>query len=91
MATASLKVHGRVQGVFYRQSMQRKAQELGVSGWVRNAYDGTVEAQVSGPREAVDKLINWSKDGPPAARVDNVDVEWNEEDADANGGKFEIH
>lgn len=69
-----LKVKGRVQGVFYRQSTRQEAQQLGLRGWVRNMGDGTVEALVQGPEPAVDTLIAWCKIGPASATVDSVDV-----------------
>ena len=73
--TRLLRIHGQVQGVYYRQSMIEAASRLGVRGWVRNRLDGTVEAVASGPAEAVQALIAWAHDGPPAARVQRVQVE----------------
>ena len=73
--TRLLRIHGQVQGVYYRQSMIEAAWRLGVQGWVRNRLDGTVEALASGPAEAVQALIAWAHDGPPAARVQRVQVE----------------
>ncbi|MCD6323931.1 MAG: acylphosphatase [Desulfurococcales archaeon] len=73
---ARLKICGIVQGVFFRSSMRRKAYELGVTGWVMNKIDGSVEAEVEGPKEAVEEIIAWAKVGPPAAVVERVDVEW---------------
>jgi acylphosphatase len=89
MSTAKLKIQGRVQGVFYRESTRRKAQELGISGWVRNAKDGSVEAQLTGTEEAVNKMIDWCRQGPPSARVNNVEVEWSPYDS-SDGNFFEI-
>ena len=68
-------VRGRVQGVWFRESARRRADELGVSGWVRNLRDGTVVAEVEGDAEAVDALVAWLGEGPPRARVDGIDVE----------------
>jgi len=73
---AHLVVRGRVQGVWFRGSMQDEARRLGVAGWVRNRPDGTVEAEVEGTREAVDGLIAWARHGPPGARVADVRVDW---------------
>jgi acylphosphatase len=66
---------GRVQGVFYRASAQRKAHELGVNGWVRNCPDGRVEAQLEGEQTAVDQMLAWMREGPSAAQVEDVQVE----------------
>ena len=67
-------VAGRVQGVFFRDTCVRVATALGVSGWVRNRSDGTVEVVAEGPRAAVDALLDWCRDGPPRARVDRIEV-----------------
>jgi acylphosphatase len=68
-------VSGRVQGVFFRASAARKAAELGVTGHARNLPDGTVEVLACGEPGAVDALCAWLNQGPPAARVDAVQVE----------------
>lgn len=70
-----LVVTGRVQGVAYRANMRREAQRLGVTGWVRNRSDGSVEAMVAGSAEQVAAIINWARRGPPAAQVEHVAVE----------------
>ncbi len=67
-----LFVSGRVQGVGFRDSMQRRADELGLKGWVRNRRDGRVEAVVAGAKERVDELLEWSRTGPPMATVTDV-------------------
>ncbi|HUX30093.1 MAG TPA: acylphosphatase [Thiobacillus sp.] len=72
MKTQRLLIKGRVQGVWFRESMRRKAERLGVAGWVRNTPDGAVEAVVQGPAEAVDALIAWARSGPLMARVDGI-------------------
>jgi acylphosphatase len=68
-----LVIHGLVQGVGYRESMCREAERLGVSGWVRNRRDRTVEAIIDGEPAQLDTLLEWTKRGPPSARVDRVD------------------
>ena len=73
---AHVVVRGRVQGVWFRGSMQDEAERLGVAGWVRNRPDGTVEAEIEGERDAVDALIVWAGHGPRGARVSDVAVEW---------------
>ena len=72
--TLHLTVHGRVQGVYFRQSMQNEAQRLALSGWVRNRSDGTVEAVVHGESGAVDAILHWAQRGPDLARVERVDT-----------------
>lgn len=67
--------HGRVQGVWFRDSTRRRAQQLGVTGWVRNRDDGTVELEAEGDPEAVEQLVAWARVGPEHARVASVDVE----------------
>ncbi len=67
-------VHGRVQGVFYRNSCRAQAQRLGVRGSVRNRADGTVEVVAEGPRDKVDQLLTWCREGPPGATVTSLTV-----------------
>jgi acylphosphatase len=69
-------VHGRVQGVSFRYYAKIEADRLGLTGWVRNLPDGTVEATASGPREALDSLVRWLRHGPSGARVTGVEVDW---------------
>lgn len=71
--TKRLRIHGRVQGVFYRESMRAEAGALGVAGWVRNRADGTVEAVVQGEPAAVAAIVAWARRGPEQARVTRVD------------------
>jgi len=66
-------VRGRVQGVFFRESTRRKAEDLGLSGFVRNLEDGSVEAYFVGEEEAVTSGLDFVRIGPPGARVDNVE------------------
>ena len=81
-------VRGQVQGVFFRETTKRRALAAGVSGWVRNRPDGTVEAVLEGEPEDVRRLVAFIQDGPRGARVDWVDVEA-EEPEGLTG--FEVH
>ena len=72
--TRHLHVIGRVQGVFFRESMRREAIQRGVSGWVRNRADGAVEAMLQGETSQVEALIAWAQRGPPAAQVLSIEV-----------------
>jgi acylphosphatase len=69
-----LVVHGDVQGVFFREGCRREAQTAGVSGWVRNRADGCVEVVVEGTDEAVNRMCEWCRQGPPHALVTQVEV-----------------
>lgn len=73
IVTQRLSIRGRVQGVGYRDAMRSEARRLGVTGWVRNRHDGSVEAVVQGPREAIDALLRWVHRGPPLAMVLRVE------------------
>jgi acylphosphatase len=73
---ARLKVKGRVQGVFYRQTTKDKAKQLSIQGWVANADDGSVVIEAVGPKVALESLINWCWQGPPSSKVDSVDVQF---------------
>ena len=67
-------VHGRVQGVFFRDTTRRMAASRGVAGWVRNNPDGSVEAAFEGPADAVGEMVRFAHDGPRGAAVASVDV-----------------
>jgi acylphosphatase len=82
--TRHLRIEGRVQGVGYRDALRTAARAGGITGWVRNRRDGTVEAVVQGSPEAVAIILAWAKHGPPAARVTDVS-------ASAASGEFERH
>lgn len=77
---AHVFVSGRVQGVFFRDSTRAKALEVGVAGWVRNLQDGRVEAVFEGSREAVDAMLQYCRQGPRLARVDDVAVATGEDE-----------
>ena len=82
---AKLKIQGRVQGVFYRQSTKETAVRLGLVGWAKNCPDGSVEVVFEGGREAVDTGIEWCRAGPPAAHVTEVTVDWQDFQDDFSG------
>ncbi|MFQ5919725.1 MAG: acylphosphatase [Thermoplasmata archaeon] len=67
---------GQVQGVYFRDNTRRKAEDLGVRGWVRNLRDGSVEAVMEGPQEQVEALIEWCRTSQPYARVAEIKVSW---------------
>lgn len=77
-------IRGRVQGVFFRDGCRQQADRSGVTGWVANRPDGTVEAVLEGSEEAVTRLVEWCRHGPPHARVEDVEVA--EEPAEALRG-----
>jgi len=76
--------HGRVQGVFFRDSTRQRAESLGVSGWVANRADGAVEAVFEGERDAVERMVAWMGEGPRSAAVSEVEV--NEEEPEGLRG-----
>ena len=73
--TLLLRISGRVQGVGYRAALQSAAQANGISGWVRNRRDGTVEAVLQGDSADIESLLAWARRGPPSARVTDLTVE----------------
>jgi len=75
---AEVRIRGRVQGVFFRAATRDRALSLGLSGWVRNSPDGTVEAVFEGDRERVESMVGWCRRGPSGAVVEDVQVEWRE-------------
>ena len=85
---AHLIVSGRVQGVYFRAETYDQAIALGLTGWVKNKPDRSVEAVVEGSREGVEKLISWCRQGPPNAEVSGVSVTW--EDYTGEFVKFNI-
>ena len=88
LVAAHVFVAGRVQGVAFRWSTQKRALELGVDGWVRNLSDGRVEVHVEGQATAVETLVSWLRHGPSEARVD----EFVKTDTDVIGARsFSVH
>jgi len=81
-------ISGRVQGVGFRYATYREATALGLTGWVRNAYDGGVEAEFEGARAHLEAMLAWCRQGPRYADVRDVHVEWGEGDGRQLG--FEI-
>ncbi len=75
MRRVHLTASGSVQGVFFRAATRDEARRLGVTGWVRNAEDGTVECEAQGAPEAVESLIDFCRRGPGAARVEDLQIE----------------
>jgi len=79
LASVQAKVHGRVQGVYFRAFTVRQARELGLTGYVRNLRDwNTVEVEAEGERNKLERLIDYLKVGPPGARVEKVATTWSE-------------
>jgi acylphosphatase len=74
MIRVRVVVHGLVQGVWFRESCRRVADEQGVAGWVRNRTDGTVEAVFEGDAQPVSVVVSWCRIGPPRAEVTSLDV-----------------
>jgi acylphosphatase len=81
-ARLHLIVTGRVQGVFFRRATADEAYELGISGWARNRPDGSVEIVAEGKRRNLEMLLAWAHSGPPHARVDAVQVQWEQYSAE---------
>ena len=69
-------ISGKVQGVFFRQFIQEKAQELGLFGWVRNLSDGRVEASIEGDKEKIDKILTYLEQGSPLSKIKNIEINY---------------
>jgi len=78
MKRVHVRIYGLVQGVWFRASTKEMADKLGVKGWVRNVPDGSVEAVFEGDERAITEMIEWCHHGPPMARVERVDVSYEE-------------
>jgi acylphosphatase len=85
---AHVHVSGRVQGVFFRSNTREKADELGLTGWVRNLQDGRVEAVFEGDDSNVKEMIKWCHTGPSYASVSDLEVDWDKATGEFNS--FEI-
>lgn len=85
---AHVRVSGAVQGVFFRDSSQERAEQLGLAGWVKNLPDGRVEAVFEGPSEQVREMVRWCEEGPQRADVEDVEVDF--EEAHGDLGSFEV-
>jgi acylphosphatase len=81
---AEVRVTGRVQGVWFRQSTKQTAEKYGVRGWVSNRPDGSVAAIIEGEKGAVQAVVDWCKYGPDQARVDDLQVEWSDATGEFN-------
>jgi acylphosphatase len=88
MVTRQIRVRGRVQGVGYRAALQDEAQKLGLTGWVRNRSDGSVEALVQGSPESLDAIVAWARRGPRGAHV--ADVVASDADHEPEHARFEL-
>ncbi len=71
-----LIVRGRVTGVYFRAASQREAKRLGITGWVKNRNDGSIELMAEGDEDTIKEIVAWAHHGPSAARVDGVEVRW---------------
>ena len=87
---AILKIHGNVQGVFYRAHAQERADELGLNGWVRNTADGSVEMCLQGDDDIINDMIDWCYEGPPTSQVDEIQVTRKELNSEKDLASFEI-
>ena len=87
-ARAIVLVSGNVQGVFFRSSVRNQARLHRLTGWVRNTADGKVEALFEGDKDDINVLIDYCREGPPGAEIQDVEVEWKE--PNGNFSSFEI-
>lgn len=87
-ARAAVRVTGRVQGVWFRQSTKQTANLHKVKGWARNNPDGSVEAVFEGEENAVKAVVDWCRQGPQMAHVENLELEWS--DASGEFSNFQI-
>lgn len=85
MKQVHLIISGHVQGIFFRASAQSAARKLQVSGFAKNLADGSVEVVAEGEETLLNRFIDWSRKGPPGARVENVSISWKEAEHRFNG------
>ena len=83
-------ISGKVQGVLFRISTQDKANELNLTGWVKNIFNNAVEIIAEGEREELSKFSGWLHLGPPNAAIDKISIEWNDQ-PERQFSSFEIH
>ncbi len=88
---AHLLLQGRVQGVSFRYYTMQEARSLGLTGWVRNLWDGRVEVLFEGDEGAVKQMIVWCQQGPPSAVVEEVEIAWEEPTAEFNNFRVRIN
>ncbi len=77
-ACAKVIISGRVQGVFFRMETKQAAEQIGITGWVKNRSDGTVEALFEGQKENIDQMLKWCEKGPPLSNVTHVELTYQE-------------
>lgn len=87
-ASVSLLINGQVQGVFFRLKTKEEADKLGLTGWVKNNVNGSVEVLAEGEKGKLDELIDWCHDGSDASKVANVAVKWQPYNGEFNGFKI---
>ena len=78
MKHLSIKISGKVQGVFFRVATRKIAEELGLTGWVRNKSDGSVYVEVEGKTQNLQKLLEWCQKGPENSEIENVEHRWSD-------------
>ncbi len=80
MPKLRIQIIGKVQGVFFRQSAKQQAKTMNIGGWIKNLPDGNVLCEVSGNRNELLNFLDWCKQGPPRAQVQQTNIEWLDDD-----------